>query len=186
MLPIYSPQTVFNNIITVQDIALFLYFVKSRVKDITSPSPCIQSHTRNRIFVHVEDLWKVTAKTPCTVIPTTWLRSVRESSRGDVVCLLRHRTVSHRSSGNQALLHSVGRENEEDFCSIFSPRGTEEGWPQLRPEALVLPVVTQRSTLLTSAVLRDRFLCDQDNGIVKSSDLCREVCRARRTLVLKK
>lgn len=147
------------------------------------PFTCIQLHTRNKIFVHVGDLWKVNAKTQCTVIPTTWLRSIREAWRRDTVRLLRRWTVGQSASGNQALLHSVGRKNEEDFCSILSLRGTEMRWPQLRPEALVLPVVTQRSTLLTLAVLRDRSLCDQDNGIVKSSDLCREVCCVRGTFV---
>lgn len=47
--------------------------------------------------------------------------------RGDAMCLLRHRKVSQSASGNQALLHPIGRENEEDFCSIVSPQGTEEG-----------------------------------------------------------
>lgn len=136
-------------------------------------TPCPITY-RNKIFVHVADLWKVTAKTQCTVIPTTWLRSIREPSGWDTVCLLWHRKVCLCTSGNQALLHSAGRENEEDFCSIFSPRGTEKSWPQLRPEALVFPVVTQRSTLLTFAALWDRSLCDQDNGIVKSSDLTAE------------
>lgn len=70
------------------------------------------------------------------------------------------------------------------FAPSLAVRAPRRADQRLRPEALVLPGVTQRSTLLTSAVLRGGVLCDQHNGIVKSSDFCGEVCLARKTFLL--
>lgn len=62
------------------------------------------------------------------------------------------RTWRERALGKQFLLYSISCKNEEDFCSIFTLKPTENEWPRLGPTGF--GVDTGHSQVNTTAPLK--------------------------------
>lgn len=118
-------------------------------------------HTRNKIFVGLDNLSEVIAKTKCRVIQTTWLRDVWVPSIGDTVCLLWHMKKLLRALLEMKLFYTQSAvKKKRTFAPSLPLRALRKDWPPLRPEALVLTQVTQRSTPLTSLNPQNMVFCD--------------------------